>query len=234
MPLPLIGGRQGGEDMVTEFFRGGDMRTPEDELVDKFLTLYIFEHIREQNGFLGKTKAQKVIFDNEYRFAERGAHVLNYRYFRWDFGPLSTDLLDTQGELSAKGFLSSGWRPTERARNVLRDCEMLLDENATLVAAIEEITDEWAHVTWRDKKSEFYDRQVFTVTHPTQRRRIAEIPLGEPMLGPVPKERAKSAFKIDEGWLATLDLHFDNDAAARLQEALSSAQGRGVTGIVLD
>lgn len=205
----------------------------ETDIVNKLLTLYVVDRIDEQRGYLNDVKALKVLFDGEYDLVSSAVRALNFAYYRWHYGPFSGDVYSLRDEMRATGLLTETWRPTQRGHAILRDVEDLLDENARIMTVLDEKADAWAHVRWQDVKDTFYARRVRTAEHPDVERPIRDIPLGEWMLLPLPKERARHAFVLDEGWRETLDLHFAPDVHDRVREAFENAGREGAADLEL-
>lgn len=91
-----------------------DMKTEKQKVAQSLLLLKI---LREDENVFGRTKLQKQVFLNELRLIQSNLGGLYYNYFRYNYGPFSSDLFTDFTVLANKGFLhKTTFRLTDRGR----------------------------------------------------------------------------------------------------------------------
>lgn len=95
------------------------MRLPEQIATDRVLLLYLMAGCNRSGAVDGRTKLQKLTFLSEAKLMEREIDALHYKFFRYQFGPFSKDLLNDYEDLYEKDFVSSNFTLKERADYLL-------------------------------------------------------------------------------------------------------------------
>ena len=90
------------------------MKTEKQKIAQSLLLLKI---LREDENVFGRTKLQKQVFLNELRLIQSNLGGLYYNYFRYNYGPFSSELFTDFTVLANKGFLhKTTFRLTDRGR----------------------------------------------------------------------------------------------------------------------
>ena len=90
------------------------MKTEKQKIAQSLLLLKI---LREDENVFGRTKLQKQVFLNELRLIQSNLGGLYYNYFRYNYGPFSSELFTDFTVLANKGFLQkTTFRLTDRGR----------------------------------------------------------------------------------------------------------------------
>ena len=93
------------------------MKTEKQKIAQSLLLLKI---LREDENVFGRTKLQKQVFLNELRLIQSDLGGLYYNYFRYNYGPFSSDLFTDFTVLGNKGFLhKTTFKLTERGQYLI-------------------------------------------------------------------------------------------------------------------
>lgn len=194
------------------------------KIVDRLLTLYLYDRVSQQSKMYGDVKLQKLVFLSEKRMLENLERGYHYRFFRWEHGPMSRGVYEDHDFLQSNGLVSEESRQiSERGREVLREAQDLLDQNSEFVAPIESVVDEYGSESGRQLKQLVYDMEVSPLTL-DRSLRVGDIPEGVDIYFPLPDHLASNTFDIDDGWIETLSVMFDTESKDRLDRAIQDAR----------
>jgi hypothetical protein len=187
------------------------MRNPREALIDRILLLYTIAKVNEHGCMEGPFKLMKVPFRAQHAMNEERKKGFNYTYFKWDYGPLSTEIYDDRDVLVRAGYVTEVGTNgriylTEEGTKLLGSLRELFEENDEIVRKIDEEAKKCSNLTFGRLKELTYEIKV-----PYGNRAIAvkDVPRGMQVLGKVRKEEAKKVFELDDDWLDSVYGIFD-------------------------
>ena len=95
------------------------MRESIETLKDKILLLYLLSKIKEYGEMSGNLKLQKIVFLSENELMNTGIKGFHFKFFRYNIGPFSKELMIDYNDLNADGFVSSYFTLKSRAEDLL-------------------------------------------------------------------------------------------------------------------
>jgi len=193
------------------------------------LLLYLIEQANAKGKVEDELKLQKLVFLAQNEFVKRRLKAFSYNFFRWRKGPFSKNLRIDLITVLQSNFVkeeSNRIELTDKAREVLENCSELFTENKHFLKWIDSIADKYSKYPSDDIKEFVYSLQVMV---PKVRRIMAiqDISPSQLILFKTSDKKARGIFRIDESWLATLELTFDKEARESLARAADdAAEGR--------
>lgn len=194
-------------------------RTTDEVFSDELVTLLLL-HEGERAGArpIDRLRLQKLCFLLEQGwFAER-RKGLNYRFFRYRYGPFTPELYQTEVDLAVAGLIEDrgSWTfvLTDEGR---RFAEALRDEleqeadNHPFLADIERVARDYGALHTPELLEKVYSME----TVPLGWREgwpLRDVPIGLDLTRPLELEEATAALTIPKGWLETLALLVDERA----------------------
>lgn len=195
-----------------------------DRIVNNLLILYIIELTNLLGRLEDTVKLQKLAFLIQKEFVRRKWKGLNYNFFRWHKGPFSADLNADLDVIRHVGLVTKNWpiRLTQEGTELLEDCSELNEKNSEFLKVVDGIVKKFANYTPDEIMNYVYNLQI-VVPKKRRKMRIADTLPGTLLLFRMSKNKSTNVFKIDEDWLATLELAFDQEAIESLKQAYSAA-----------
>src|SRR3972149_2547917 len=141
------------------------MRTPREALIDRILLLYAIERVNEYGLMEGPFKLMKVPFLSQRAMNNDGEKGFNYTFFRWDYGPLSTEIYDDRDTLLRAGYITQvGTKgriyPTEGGKQLLESLRDLFAENEGILRKIDHEAKRCANLTFSELMNAVYAMKV--------------------------------------------------------------------------
>lgn len=189
-------------------------RTPREEVVDKLLLIYILSNHKIEHD----TKAQKTVFFAEDSMDSKGIKGFSYNFFRWHFGEFSKEVESDLKELKTNGFITGNLEVTEEGREILDKTKGLLEANSEITKRIDMFGNYTKNKSLAEVKNVAYTR-IFR-----DGVAVRDIPLGKIILIKMDESKAKMEFKIDEGWLGTLEVLFNKKLKQSLEIAIGEKE----------
>lgn len=200
-----------------------------ERVTNVLLLLYLIEKTNDIGQVEDELKLQKLVFLSQKRLVRRKLKAFSYNFFRWKKGPFSKNLRIDLITLLQANFLTmreSGIELTEKARELLNISAELLNENRDFLADIDIVASQYSELSPEEIKAFVYSLRV-VVPRIREVMSIRNIPLSQLILFKTSDKKARSIFRIDDSWLATLELTFDIDAIKSLERAVDDAiEGR--------
>ncbi len=193
-----------------------------DELTNKLLLLYLIDSVNKQKNFLGITKLQKLIYLVEHIFYTKGERAFNYSFFRYDYGPMSTELYDECESMSREGFIEGftekgDIRLTGDGKALLSQCHEVFGKNKHVFENIDKITN-----TYSGYRTDALKKEVYEIEDPDYGLKILNIRQCVDLL--VNLSDKNNIVEIDNGWIETLDILMDKDACDSVIDAIEDAK----------
>jgi uncharacterized protein YwgA len=142
-------------------------------------SLLLLKILREDENIFGRTKLQKQVFLNELRLIQSNLGGLYYKYFRYNYGPFSSDLFTDFTVLGNKGFLhKTTFRLTDRGRYLIDYVEGSIKgykENSRIFQTVENTTRKYRKYNGTELMKMVYRVEVEPDDMPGQRLQIENI-----------------------------------------------------------
>lgn len=204
--------------------------TPEDrqgrkqKIVDRLLTLYLYDKVSESSQMYGDTKLQKLVFLSEQDMIQQRINGFHYRFFRYDLGPFSTELRTDHEVLQANDLVDlRNGQTTEIGQQVLNEADELLTRNEGILDSINNIIAEYGRYSGSQLMDIVYDMEVDPLTT-GESIRVEDMPKHMDIYFQLPEDIREASFEIDDGWIETLDILFHKDSREGLNEAMEAAR----------
>lgn len=204
------------------------------KIVDRLLTLYLYNRVSEQSKMWGDVKLQKLVFLSEKKMLEEQKRGFHYRFFRWDHGPMSKSLYEDHDFLKSNDLVDSeSLQVSDLGESILDDASELLDANEGVVQYIDSVTEEFGSESGSRLKSIVYDLEVSPLTSGNSIR-VEDIPEGVDIYFAIPDRMAERTFSIDDEWMETLDILFTESSREGLDDAIRRAQNSESKSLTLE
>lgn len=196
-----------------------------DCIANNLLMMYLLGKADELGTMQDNVKLQKSVFLSQKKFIDNGMKGFSYNFFRWKQGPFSKDVNIDLSSLKHNKLVD--WSDekislTHDGEELLNQCDDLLKENQSFCQIIDLIIQENINLTPEGIKEKVYNMKVI-VPQIRKLMSIRDIPFGRLILFKQSRRRIKSEFEIDESWLATLELIFDEETLKILGKAYGDA-----------
>lgn len=194
-------------------------RTTDEVFSDELVTLLLLaEGARMGAQLVDRLRLQKLCFLLEQGwFAER-RKGLNYRFFRYRYGPFTPELYQTEVDLAVAGLVEDRGSWTfvltdegHRFAEALREELEREADNRLFLTDIERVARDYGALP----TSELLARVYALETVPLGWREawpLRDVPIGLDLTRPLELEEATATLAIPEGWLETLALLVDERA----------------------
>jgi hypothetical protein len=175
----------------------------------------------------GKIKLLKLVFLSEARMNKNEIKGFNYYFYRWNYGPLSDEILQDLDCLVENGLLEKVENSiciTSKGRELLGSSKDLLTRNEEILEPIRQVVREFGHY-----RGESIKMIVYGTPKAGEEKLVKDTEHGEELLSELPREEAKKWFLIDDNWIETLELQFDREACSSLDRGIQDARAGRVT-----
>jgi hypothetical protein len=192
------------------------VRTRLQAMADRLLLLYAIAVGNKAGKVDGPFKLMKIPFMAELASTRDGVNTFNYSFYRWTYGPMTTEIYDDADTLSGLGLSTVKTKPrvTAKGERLLALASELFAKNKNAMKYVESASRECAPLGFGDLKQKVYKQTV--MIDGVRPCTIAEAPTGANVLSGI--VRPSSSFSLDDDWADTLWAHFnysDEDLAAR-------------------
>jgi len=211
------------------------MRTKKDLALDAVLLLHMLDCAKPMDG---KTKLQKIPFFVELQLKRAGLRGPHFRFFRWNFGPFSSEVCETFGKLVKRGFLTKNTGAlTERGRFLVELAIPALAEiegNAPIFRVMDAALRTYGSKPGRELKKMAYEAMIACEGRPA--RSVKNTPFGTDLIEPdaggmeFPEDLealVREELNLTDKQLEEARQRFpetERDLAARLEALMSGAQ----------
>ena len=201
-------------------FGFGSARKYDEILSDSLLLMRVIS--KTKKGDLGITKLAKLIYLIECKLAKDNVKTFNYHFSRDFYGPFTLEIYNDLEALEENGLVSSATiKLTKRGRKILKQCSELFESNTDIVSKIDEIIEKYDKLSLIEIKSLIYDSEASLESGLSQK--VGKVPLGTDLKVNVLEKDAKDKFAVSQ-WDETLDIYFNDEACASLNEAMRDAK----------
>ena len=196
-------------------------RTLEEIVSDHLLLMYIIKkHSEISHRYLGITKLQKYAFLSENSMNENKIKGLNYNFFRYDYGPISKQLYKDIELFRRLGIIyKDRMRLTEKGERIFEILKDVYQKNRKVIQKIDEQIQKLANMDTEEVKQCVYNLEK---TFGFIKMKIKEIPMFFDILSKLPKNKAKTAFEIDEETIETLNILLDDETSNNIRDIIRS------------
>lgn len=202
-------------------------RTLYENVIDRFLLLYLISEASEYAPDLGKTKIQKLAFLSEWKMIDERNKGFNYNYIKLVHGPYSGELDKDLTDLASHNLVNDPrLHPTNVGYMILEDFSELLEQNETIVLTINQIISRFAKPSLNRLLA-----YVYSLPHPYRKNLTIETtPFRTPLLYRLSEEKAITKFEISEEQLQDLQMCLDKDRLKQWKEVSDEiSKGRFLT-----
>jgi len=184
-------------------------RTAEEVTVDRFLLMFLISTANKIRSLWGKTKLEKLVYCSQYGMMKTRIKGFNYYFYRWHFGPYSEQVYEDLAAFSECGFVahkveSGEIAVTPKGLRILHQFDDVINDNAAICAIIRETAEDYKEYSADKIKEAIYETLVFG----SKKTYVRDVDMGDPLLHKLPKEEAKTVFKIESGKVETLWILF--------------------------
>ena len=117
-------------------------RTPEEVIIDRFLTLYLLHNSPVGQG---NTKLHKLSFLSQLKMTQQRDKGTNYDFIKLPKGPWSPDLKKDIEDMQGKDIITGyNHKPTHYGTEIIRAFEKLVSRNDEILAKIRAVNEEFA------------------------------------------------------------------------------------------
>jgi uncharacterized protein YwgA len=201
------------------------MKTEKQKISQLLLLLKILE---TDNNIFGNLKLQKQVFLNELTLTRSNIGALYYKYFRYNYGPFSADLMDDYNVLAHKGFIhKTTYSLTERGEYLIEYIEGFIRKhknNEHIFRKVEKTTERYKRYNGTELMQKVYRLVVEPEDMPGQSMKVKDIPAFKDILMPECHE-FKYALKIPPRILDDVktELAMDQDEWGNLERTRADA-----------
>lgn len=182
------------------------IRKEKDALIDRLLLLYAVERGNRYGNMDGPFKLMKIPLMAELESVEHGINTFNYTFYRYDHGPMTTEIYEDAHELRKLGLLDlpeKGQGPirlTERGIGLLKNLAELYKQNEQICKYVDDSARTYAPLGFGALKKVIYARNV-TIGGTTMK--IADVP---PFCDVISRIEGDNVirFLLDDDWIDTL------------------------------
>jgi len=190
-------------------------RTLYENIVDRFLLLYIISESSEIAPDFGKTKLQKLAFLSEWQMLDQRIKGLNYNFIKLVHGPYSSELDNDLTDFAKYDLVIDPWlNPTNRGYSILEDFSELVEQNEYFIMIINQIISRFARLSLKRILSYVYSRP-----HPYRKNlTIGQASMRTPLLYRIDENKAVNRFQITNEQLYDLALCLDKQSLKEWKE----------------
>jgi uncharacterized phage-associated protein len=203
-------------------------RTLTETLTDRLLILFLISECQKQAcRVTGKVKLLKLVYLSEGRMNQNETKGFNYGFYRWDYGPMSNEVLQDLDYLSENSLLEKTENfigITNRGLEVLKGSTPLLNHNEELLKLIHKVIKEFGHYKGKSLKT-----IVYGIPKIGERILVGKTEHGAVLLQKLPLEKARKMFWIDDEWIETLSILLDKEVCDSLKRGTQDAREGRVT-----
>jgi len=181
--------------------------------------LYLIYNLGKFRGYIGVTKIQKLSFLIEYRQKINHIDGLNFKWFRWEFGPMSKEIYDLLRILRENEIVISthkGIVLTQKGIKLVEKFTPIIKENSQAFEIIDQIVEEFGR-----RNAKFLKNYIYT-SFSLGSTKLKDVDQGVDLI--MPKEEEMKEIKISDDWLETLEIYLDRELYESLNRAIESAR----------
>lgn len=196
-----------------------------DRIINLLLLIYIINKANQIAKVENNLKLQKLTFLAEKLLNERQRKGLSYIFIRWNMGPFSANINNDLALLKNSNFVDWGRDKitlTSEGKNLLSKTSKIFDSNKTILNYVDVTIEKNARLSPEEIKDKVYDIAI-RLPRVGRIMRIREVPPRNLLLCGLSEKRAKYSFEIQDSWLDTLEVVFDEEAMNMLRNAEQDA-----------
>ena len=196
-----------------------------DRIRNIVLLMYLVRKTNEKFVMEDNLKVQKLVFLSQKELTAKKMNGFAYLFLRWLKGPFSGDLNNDIVLLKQMKLLRWGddrIELTEEGEHILESLHEIMENNKGFSDIIDDIIEEYGFLSPDEMKEKVYQMEIVV---PKDRKvmRIEEIPPKKLILFGLSRKNTEIEFNINEEWLDTLEVLFDDEAIQFLERLKNSA-----------
>lgn len=178
------------------------MRTAKEIMSDRLLLLYAVACGNRYGRMDGPFKLMKIPFLAELKSTSDGVNSFSYRFYRYTYGPMTTEIYDDGDALHSLGLMTDKRgliKLTNKGKHLLDSASELFKQNASVCAYVETMAKKYASASFGDLKKDVYAKHVSVEGKKTT---IADAPTCSIVLNKL--DAPKNQFQLDDDWIDSL------------------------------
>ena len=200
-------------------------KTISDRIRNIVLLMYLVRKTNEKFVMEDNLKVQKLVFLSQKELTAKKMNGFAYLFLRWLKGPFSGDLNNDIVLLKQMKLLRWGddrIELTEEGEHILESLHEIMENNKGFSDIIDDIIEEYGFLSPDEMREKVYQMEIVV---PKDRKvmRIEEIPPKKLILFGLSRKNTEIEFNINEEWLDTLEVLFDDEAIQFLERLKNSA-----------
>lgn len=198
-------------------------RTEREILTDRLLMLFLINQTeRSGHRITGEVKLMKMVFQTETKMVRDKIKAFNYSFYRWDFGPLSNDVMKDLCCLTSNGLLEKHgtyFCMSSKGRELLKHFSNLFSRNQNVLTYVKKAVNEFAPYSGERLKEATYDSPILF-----ENKLIRDTEPSEQLLTKLDQNEAMSWFLLDDDSEETLSLLIDQKACDALERGVADVR----------
>jgi len=182
------------------------MRTKLEALVDRILLLYAVDRGNSHGTMDGPFKLMKIPFMAELESVQHGVNTFSYTFYRYDHGPMTTEVYEDIEQLKAAGLLDvpenkcAQIRLTTAGKKLFEHIDELFKSNSDVCRFIEQSAQRYAGMPFGELKHVVYEQRVRIGGRVMK---VGDVPHYCDVIGKLQEDDVKR-FEIDDDWIDSL------------------------------
>jgi hypothetical protein len=193
------------------------VRTTQEKVIDRLLTLYVIDRCRTKHGIqhISETKMHKLIFYSEKKLNEHRCKSLNYRFVKLLYPTYSAELRKDLNDLVESNFLEGPYFcEKHKTQMILEDFQNVLASNREIMELINSEVDLYAPMDTDKLVSQ-------TKAMKWRNGIIDDLKNGTPLVYPLRSTRARCSFNISEEDYEDLAICLSPEVSRGMAEAFN-------------
>lgn len=207
------------DECKNEFLALRKNKTLKEFTTDNLLFMYVVDRANKKGRIEGQKKLMKLIFLAEHSLVVSRLKGLNYEFFKYSYGPFSTEVYANRDLLVENNFLNdvNGFTLEDRGREVLKIGRPFLEKNRVFTRHIDDVIDKYA-------KTPPWEIEEITKNIKINGVKIKDLPDYHLILTKLTKRQADMIFDINEDFIGTFDTMLNRETFDSLLEAIEMAR----------
>lgn len=199
-------------------------RSPKEEAMDQLLLLHLIKRANENRRKPGITQLQKRVFLIADKLKNLNMKALNYKFFRYNYGPMSKGIYEDFTQFVEGGFVTEGFAEvTEEGEKILNHFEDVFKKNEEFLSSFNELVDEYCKYDLDGIKDIVYNSSFF-ISELGEELKVKDIPENVDILSKVREKDATFIFDISDDEVETLEIYFNKEEYNNIKESLAEAK----------
>lgn len=196
-----------------------DVPSPQDALVNLFLTLYTVYEASKRGEVDGRVKLMKLLQRTEEELTKKRLRGPSFVFYKWEHGAWSPEAQFDMQLLREREFISENEELHQIT--VTRAGRDIVDKSKDAIQINRQLFDLVDRVLASNVQYKSWELRAITYATPSleaDRKLIGEIEKGKIVLSPVTREEASKVFLIEDKWLGMMSDFFSEEIHELIEE----------------